>query len=393
MTDDVFCNTLMTVLNKHIPNKIFTFNDRDPPWMTREIKTAIKRKHRVYKKFNSRERNPADWERIRILRNETTRLVDAAKDNYLKSLGRKLTDTKTGIKAYWQTINKILNKNKVTCIPPLLEDDVFVTNFQTKAVIFNEPFVQQCSPINTSSQLLAFISKRFRKNFQRLLCLIYERCIENGQYSQAWKRANVLLIHKKEMRQLKKNYRPISLLPIWGKIFEKLVFDVMYEFLSKNNLLTPKESGFRPGDSTINQLLSITNEIHKAFDKYPSRETRAIFLDISKAFDKVWHEGFIFRLKLNGVSGKLLDLIKSFLSDRYQRVVLNGKSSCWKLVLAGVPQGSVLGPLFFLVYINDLTDNLVSDVRFADDTSLFTIVYDETVSAQVLNSDLKTIEE
>ena len=168
----------------------------------------------------------------------------------------------------------------------------------------------------------------------------------------------------------------------------------MYEFLNKNKLLTPKQSGFRPGDSTINQLLSITNEIHKAFDKYPSRETRAIFLDISKAFDKVWHEGLIFKLKSNGVSGKLLDLIESFLSERYQRVVLNGKLSSWKPVLAGVPQGSVLGPLLFLVYINDLADNLVSDVRlFADDTSLFTVVYDETVSAQVLNSDLKTIEE
>ena len=156
---DVFCNSLMTVLIKHIPNKIFTFNDRDPPWMTREIKTAIKRKHRVCKKFNSRGRNPADWERVRILRNETIRLVDAAENNYFKSLGRKLTDIKTGIKAYWHTINKKLNKNKVTCIPPLLEDDAFVTNFQTKAVIINEHFVQQCSLINNSSQLPAFISK------------------------------------------------------------------------------------------------------------------------------------------------------------------------------------------------------------------------------------------
>ena len=90
--------------------------------MTREIKTAIKRKHRVYKKFNSRGRNPADWERIRILRNETTRLVDAAKDSYFKSLGRKLTDGYNWYKSLLAN-NKILNKNKVTCIPPLLEDD------------------------------------------------------------------------------------------------------------------------------------------------------------------------------------------------------------------------------------------------------------------------------
>ena len=122
----------------------------------------------------------------------------------------------------------------------------------------------------------------------------------------------------------------------------------MYEFLNKNNLLTPKQSGFRPEDSTVNQLLPITNGIYKAFDEYPSKETHAIFLDISKAFDKVWHEGLIFKLKSDGVSGKLLDLIISFLSEHYQRVVLNGKSSSWNPVLASVPQG-MLGPLFFLV--------------------------------------------
>ena len=145
-------------------------------------------------------------------------------------------------------------------------------------------------------------------------------------------------------------------------------------------MLSPKQSGFRPGDSTINQLLSITNEILMAFDQYPTRETRAVFLDISKAFDKVWHEGLISKLKSNGIQGKLLNLIISFLSNRQQRVVLNGKSSVWKDVSAGVPQGSLLGPLFFLVYINDLAEGLVSDVRmFADDTSLFSIVYDEKV--------------
>ena len=130
-----------------------------------------------------------------------------------------------------------------------------------------------------------------------------------------------------------------------------------------------------------------------AIDQYPTRETRAVFLDISKAFDKVWHEGLISKLKSNGIQDKHLNLIISFLSNCQQRVVLNGRSSKWRYVSAGVPQGSVLGPLFFLVYINDLAEGLVSDARlFVDDTSLFSIVYDEQVAADILNADLKFIE-
>ena len=125
-----------------------------------------------------------------------------------------------------------------------------------------------------------------------------------------------------------------------------------------------------------------------------SRETRAVFLDISKAFDKVWHEGLLFKLKRNGIGRTLLELIRDYLNGRYQRVVLNGKSSSWKEIIAGVPQGSVLGPLFFLIYINDLCDDLSCDVKlFADDTSLFTMVFNENISAQNFNSDLRKIQE
>ena len=161
-----------------------------------------------------------------------------------------------------------------------------------------------------------------------------------------------------------------------------------------NNLLTPNQSGFRPGDSTINQLLYITHSIFTGFEEFPSRETRAVFLDISKAFDKVWHDGLIFKLKNYGISGPLISLIQSYLANRKQRVVLNGKSSQWSQITAGVPQGSVLGPLFFLIYINDLVDNISSEAKlFADDTSLFTVVYDEEIAADQLNKDLKIISE
>ena len=161
----------------------------------------------------------------------------------------------------------------------------------------------------------------------------------------------------KNSKHLVNNYRPVSLLPI---IFEKLIFDSVYSFMIHNKLLNSCQSGFRPNDSCINQLISITHNIYRAFDANPSLEVRGVFLVLSKAFDKVWHEGFFYKLKSNGINGNALQLIKSFLHNRCQRVVLNGESSSWLSIRAGVPQGSVLGPLFFLIYINDLPEGLNS---------------------------------
>ena len=122
-------------------------------------------------------------------------------------------------------------------------------------------------------------------------------------------------------------------------------------------------------------------------------EVRGVFLDISKAFDKVWHEGLIFKLKQNGTSGKFLNLIKDFLKNKKQRVVLNGQFSLWADVDAGVPQGSILGPLLFLIYINDLTNDLSSSAKlFADDTSLFSVVFNVDATAKELNDDLAKVQ-
>ena len=171
------------------------------------------------------------------------------------------------------------------------------------------------------------------------------------------------------------------------------MFDDIYSHFCENGLLTPNQSGFRPGDSPINQLLSITHKIYSAFEEVPSKETRSVFLDLSKAFDRVWHEGLLYKLECNGITGNLLALIQDYLANRKQRVVLNGKSSEWAKISAGVPQGSVLGPLFFLVYINDLIDNVNCDIKmFADDTSLFSCVDDPVKSALQLNEDLETVE-
>ena len=170
------------------------------------------------------------------------------------------------------------------------------------------------------------------------------------------------------------------------------MYDSIYSYFENNKLFAHCQSGFRKKDSCVSQLFAITHEIFRCFDANPSLETRGVFLDISKAFDRVWHEGLLFKLKAYGINGPLLSLVKDFLSDRLQRVVLNGQTSSWKEILAGVPQGSILGPLLFLIFINDLPHGLESNVKiFAEDTSLFSTITNPLLRTIKLNNDLGMI--
>jgi hypothetical protein len=206
----------------------------------------------------------------------------------------------------------------------------------------------------------------------------------SGSFPDQWKLANVIPIFKKDDRQSKLNYRPISLLDSLSKIDEKIVYIRLYNFLLEIIFLNPLQSGFQPGDSTVNQLICLVHKIYDALER--GREVRMVFLDISKAFDKVWHKGLLYKLETIGVRDPLLSWFKSYLTNRKQRVVIDGQFSEWKNIKAGVPQGSVLGPLLFLIYINDITENLeTACFLYADDTSLYDIV--ETPAVK-LNNDL-----
>ena len=227
------------------------------------------------------------------------------------------------------------NGKKIPCITPILHEDKFVTDFQVKSEIFNSHFAKQCSLLKNESQIRPqLLLKLSDKAICKPLHMIFTSCLETGVFPIHWKKANVVPIHKKENKQPVKNYRPVSLLPICGKVFERLIYNEVYPYLIDNNLISSHQSGFKGGDSCINQLLSIKHEIYKSFDE--RFEARGVFLDISKAFDRVWHEDPIFKLQESGISGKLLPLLKDFLKSRKQRVVLNGQHSSWRDVSAGV---------------------------------------------------------
>ena len=427
-----FTEIFLNIMSNYVPNEVKRFVPRDPPWISKQLKTLLNRKNRFFKNYKKHGYKADDKIKLESFRKECKEAVEKAKTDYLTNLGNKLNDPATSQKSYWKIINRVMNKCRAPIIPPLLLNNVFILDCKDKAKLFNDFFCNQCKLIINNSILPVFnflTDKRIDRiiiqdddiltlirhlnpnkasgsdgisGHMLLLCdnsivlplkIIFKNILETSSYPDIWKRANVTPIFKKNDKQVIQNYRPISLLPIIGKMFEKVIFNNLYNYLNDNNLITKNQSGFRPGDSTSNQLLYLVNEIHEAFENPKSLEVRAVFLDISKAFDKVWHEGLIFKLKQNGISGNLLNLFKSYLHNRRQRVVLNGSYSEYLCIESGVPQGSVLGPLLFLIYINDLESNIKSNIKFfADDTMLFSTVKDPALSATNLNHDLSLIQ-
>ena len=380
-----FTDIFLNIMSSFVPNEIKRFVPRNPPWITKPLKTMLNRKNRLFKNYKGHGYKAEDKVRIDGFRIECQQAVETAKLSYLTNLGNKVNSPGTSQKSYWKIINRVMSKCRAPKIPPLLVNNLFILNCREKARFFNDYFSQQCKPLINNSVLPIFRSLTNKKinhvtigndNIVSLIrkinpnkstgsdgisgqmLLLYDESVilplqitftnilSTYLYPDMWKLANVTPIFKKGDKQLINNYRPISLLPICGKIFD--IFNNLYAYLHTNNLISKNQSGFRPGDSTTNQLLYLLEEIHQAFDNTESIEVRAVFLDISKAFDKVWHEGLIFKLEQNGVSGNMLKLFQNYLSNRKQRVVLNGSCSDYSSTESGVPQSSILGPCYSL---------------------------------------------
>ena len=410
---DNLTEALLTAAKASIPVKTFTTKFNNKPWFNLELKRQIRKRDRLFK-IAKRQDTPEDWQRWRTQRNLTTETNQRLKDMHIQSEVNKLFEQKQNPRVYHKILKGLIGRQDAHIMPPLIDQDgTPITNDYDKATILNDHFAKQTqldthdlniSYINPPSPNIPQLAEVQVTELEVLkilnsldankasgpdkspnkllkmcalllanpLCKLFNKSLQVGNFPISWKKACVTPIFKRKGSSSDPiNYRPISLLPNISKILEKLVFNKIYEHLTENNLLTEKQSGYRPNHSTYVQLVYLSHQLYSALNE--NKDFTAIFLDISKYFDKIWHEGLIAKCEIQyKISGNLLTWLKSYLRNRSQVVRVGSSVSASQEIRAGCPQGSVLGPLLALMYLNDLSDRTENEALFyADDTSLY----------------------
>ena len=421
----------------YIPSRTFQQKPHSQPWFTPECAAAIAHRNHFFHRYH-RDRTVENLKLFKVARAKCRRTLQFAKDNYANYTANSIANQRLGSKDFWRIVNSVLKRNKSSLPSLSTGSDRMATTSAEKAELLCSTFAQNSSSEDDGRALPIFPKrskstlnipsitvKQVRKIIAKLdsskssgpdgipvvvlkecapelapvFTKVFNRCLLQGEFPKCWKSASVVPVPKKcNDSSHPSNYRPISLLPVIGKVFEAVINFHLVQHLEQGGLLTDKQFGFRKSRSTGDLLAYVTEYVSRILDA--QGEVRSVALDISKAFDKVWHRGLIHKLSSYGIEERLLQLLSSFLQDREIAVVVDGQKSATRHVDAGVPQGSILGPTLFLVYINDLPDSVVSNlVMYADDTTLFNSI-DMSKSpihrqklCDILNSDLQTIKE
>ena len=437
-----FINKINGLLDIHMPLRKITqkeFKQKYKPWITNAILSKIRDKNKVFKKYlncKNYNRKAELYENFKKLKNDITHETRLSKKAYFE---KYFTENKGNMQKIWKGIKEIINiKTKNYDHPTCLQDgDRILTDPIAISNSFNDYFTSIADKIlnkrkyNGKKSYRDFLSNRLLENF------IFENCEENeiksiissldtskssgpnsiptcilqllkdhictplqkifnlslstGQHPDILKISKTIPIFKKGSRLLVSNFRPISLLSNLNKILEKLVHSRVYKFLEDFQCIYSLQFGFRKKHSTNHALIEITETIRQALDN--KKHVCGVFVDLQKAFDTVNHDILISKLEHYGIRGTANSWFSSYLKNRSQFVSILGYESSTKPINHGVPQGSVLGPLLFLVYINDLQYAIKNSkvFHFADDTNLLNISDSLKDMQKLVNADLKIL--
>ena len=411
---------LIKLVEEYVPvSKVSNGADRKNPYVNRQSLIAIKKKHTKWQKFlhNKTDHN---YTQYKMARNNVISELRRSKYSYEKDLASKI---KTDNKLFWSYVrSKIKTKSNIGQMESI--DGNYTNDNQEKAEILNSYFASvfemegtevlpdfddrvfaepltsivinatkiskatdklKASKSQGPDQIHPKLIKECKDLLLEPLETIFQKSVGTSQIPNIWKEGNITAIFKSGTKTKAENYRPISLTSVPGKLLEKLVRDEIVSHMETNNLFSTAQHGFIKGRSCSTQLLELMEELTEALDT--SEDIDIIYLDFRKAFDKVPHKRLLKKLWGYGIQGKVHSWIKEFLTGRSQKVKIEGKSSKAAKVTSGIPQGSVLGPILFLVFINDLPDVIVSCMKlFADDAKIFGRVNSVMQATAVQNS-------
>lgn len=432
-----FYNNINTIIDKHVPLKQLSKREvkfRSKPWISKGIRTSIKKKNKLYNKFL--KTNSSFYKsQYKTYRNKISNLIRISKKNYYKVY---FNENANNIKNTWKGIKDIITLRPKNAKTPtkLVVDNTTLSDTRNIANAFNDyfskigdqlansipethrsPFDYLTPTPNNSFYLFPVTTREIEEEINNLnpkkasgpysiptdllkllktylskpLELLFNLSFSKGVVPSKFKIARVIPVHKKGSYEQLNNYRPISLLSIFNRLLEKVMYKRLISYVEKLNILSENQFGFRSNHSTVHALIMIVDKIQQAIEE--GKYSCGVFLDLSKAFDTVNHTILIKKLEYYGIRGVAKDWFSSYLTNRKQFVSIGNIVSDDRPISCGVPQGSVLGPLLFLIYINDIKNcSSVLDFHlFADDTNLFYSNKSLSVLEHIVNAQLDYI--